>query len=276
MYVQPIPHEVFARKGARDTASVPPTIRNLLNQGAIETVNLCEWLIVDQATLAGIVFSRQGWSASLPALHARFAKEQPTTAPKKIALVGQFLAETFPAKPAASATASKLRTEASDLARAWGAWLIGASPTFTLQEKLKQLRPFADDPNMSVREITWLALRHEVIAQPGESFQLLAAFTKDREPNLRRFASELTRPRGVWCAHIKALKEDPTPGLSLLEPLRADPSKYVRDSVANWLNDASKSHPDWVAETCARWDEESPLPETRYIINRAMRTLRKQ
>lgn len=276
MNIHPICNEVRSRKGARNTASVPPDIRELLNQGRIETVNLCEWLVVDQATLAETVFAHRAWSACIPALHARFARECPATAPKKIALIGQFLAETFSTESAARAAASDLGTETSDLPRAWGAWLIGASPAFTLGEKFEAIRPFASDPNMSVREIAWMALRHEVIAHLKDSLRLLAAFTGDHDANIRRFASELTRPRGVWCAHIKALKEDPTPGLGLLEPLRADPSKYVRDSVANWLNDASKSHPDWVADTCARWERESPLPETHAIVRRATRSLRKQ
>ncbi len=49
-----------------------------------------------------------------------------------------------------------------------------------------------------------------------------------------------------------------------------------RRSVANWLNDASKSQPDWVRDVCARWLRESPAKETAWIANHATRTLRKQ
>lgn len=99
---------------------------------------------------------------------------------------------------------------------------------------------------------------------------------RDADPNIRRCAVEGTRPRGVWTAHLEALKQDPEPGLALLEPVRSDPSRYVQNAAANWLNDASKSRPDWVQAVAARWAEESPTKETAYIVNRGLRTLRKQ
>jgi 3-methyladenine DNA glycosylase AlkC len=100
-------------------------------------------------------------------------------------------------------------------------------------------------------------------------------WVKDANANVRRCAVEATRPRGVWCAHIDSLKTDPSPGLALLEVVRSDPSRYVQKSVANWLNDASKSRPDWVRSVCKRWKKESRTAETAWIINHATRTIRK-
>lgn len=271
-----IPGEIQNRKGARNTASVPPAVLVLLNKGRIETANLCEWLVTDQLALAETVFARLGWKKLVPPLRSRFAETQPATAPKKLECIGRFLAESFPAKPDAKKAVSLLLGETSDIARSWGAYLIGSGSVFTLREKFRLMRPFAADPNMSVREIAWLSMRGDVIVNLTESLAILRSFTADSDPNIRRFASELTRPRGVWCAHIKALKEDPRPGIALLEPLRADPSKYVRDSVGNWLNDASKSNGVLVSETCSRWERESPCRETQKIVKRAMHSLRKK
>ena len=64
--------------------------------------------------------------------------------------------------------------------------------------------------------------------------------------------------------------------MALLEPVRSDPARYVQNAVANWLNDASKSLPEWVRGVCERWTAESPTRETAWIVNRGVRTLRKR
>jgi 3-methyladenine DNA glycosylase AlkC len=145
-----------------------------------------------------------------------------------------------------------------------------------LPEQLDAVRRFAADPHFGVREMAWMAVRDATIRSLDEALQLLRPWVVDPDPNIRRFASELTRPRGVWCAQIERLKAEPWVGAGLLEPLRADPCRYVQNSVANWLNDASRTRPDWVEETCDRWLADSNAAETRYIVRRALRTLSKR
>ncbi|MGJ8634644.1 MAG: DNA alkylation repair protein [Luteolibacter sp.] len=270
-----IPEHILNRTGARNTASVPKDVLTLLNQGKIESVNLCEWLVIDQLALAKAVFKTLSWENHIPALEAFFSEKSPKTAPKKIATIGKFLTGIFTTPASIRAASEKLLTQPSDSPRSWGAYLVGLSPYLSIAEKFHLIRPYATDTNKSVPEIAWLALREVFIANIEETFEILTPFTHEKHGHLRRFASELTRPRGVWCRHVQALKENPAPGIKLLEPLKSDPSNYVRLSVGNWLNDASKTTPDIVRETCARWQNQSPTKQTTHITRRALRTIDK-
>ncbi|MFC5407261.1 DNA alkylation repair protein [Cohnella soli] len=71
--------------------------------------------------------------------------------------------------------------------------------------------------------------------------------------HVRRLASEGCRPRLPWADALPELKRDPGPIWPILEMLKADPSEYVRKSVANNLNDISKDHPALVLEVAKRW-----------------------
>ena len=160
----------------------------------------------------------------------------------------------------------------SDTVRGWLAFALTEAPGRTLEQRLTAARPFAADAHFNVREYAWFGVRESLTAELEKGIRLLRPWVREKDPNLRRFAIELTRPRGVWCTHIPALKDDPTPGLPLLEPLQSDPARYVQNSIGNWLNDAYKSSPRWVRDLCARWQIHSKTPETMYITRRAMRS----
>ena len=163
----------------------------------------------------------------------------------------------------------------SDFVRCWATYAVGQNSDLTLEEMFAKIKPFAGDSHFGVREISWLAIRPIIIEKTLESIRILTTWVDDQDENIRRFASESTRPRGVWGEHIVFLKQKPEEGLAILEPLKSDSAKYVQNSVANWLNDASKTQPDFVVSLCEKWEKESKTKETAYIVKRALRSIRK-
>ena len=246
------------RKGAARVADVAPDILARLNIGQIEAATLSENLATDFATLL---------AATIPEL-AKQAQQIDIKAgiTKRMARVARILSD-----DSGQERLAWVSQHPSDLLRGWGAYLLALDGALTLPEKLQAMRRFADDPHFGVREWAWLALRPEIAEMPLDAIDALVPFTAEGSEYLRRFACEAIRPRGVWAAHILLLKETPEHALSILEPLRDDPSRYVQDSVANWLNDAWKSQPVWVESLCARWEKENPTASTIHIVKRALR-----
>jgi len=117
------------------------------------------------------------------------------------------------------------------------------------------------------------AVRPFIIRDPKRAMAFMGKLAKDKDANVRRFASEGCRPRLPWAMAIPAFKKDPSLILPILEKLRDDDSEFVRRSVANNLNDISKDHPKLVLDTCERWFGKST--NTDWIIKHACRTMLK-
>jgi 3-methyladenine DNA glycosylase AlkC len=243
-----------------------PSRLALLNEGVVEAATLTECLAVDFADLMGNAFPDIGETAV--AVLRQAAGEGIT---RRMALAARLI-QAWRGMSALDA----MRDHPSDTVRGWACFMIGAAEGWTLTDRLASLRPFADDSHFGVREWSWLAARPHVAADLDAAIAQLSTWTTAPSERLRRYASEATRPRGVWCAHIGALRQRPEQALSILEPLRADPAPYVQDSVGNWLNDSGKDRPDWVRSLCARWAAESVAPATARICKRALRSLDRQ
>ena len=239
-------------------SDIPADVVAELNAGTRETANLAEGLALDMRVLVETVAYE--WQATV---------DWPTkpTITKAMDAVGRAASEQ------SDSELKRLAEHRSDTVRGWACFAIGHRPRLTLNQRLKRIQPLADDPHFGVREWAWLGIRQHLIDDIEQAIGRLTPWTTKRSEYLRRFASEATRPRGVWCKHCNELKTTPELALSLLEPLKSDSSKYVQDSVANWLNDAGKTRPDWVREVCDRWIVESETPETTRIVKRAMRNL---
>jgi 3-methyladenine DNA glycosylase AlkC len=263
---------LLARRGAARIALIPPEVLQALNAGRIATVNLNEFLALDLSVLTCNVARQVGLDPDAERLQDTLAMLGAFAPVKRHWHIARALYDLTEPRPDRDQVAQALATHPSDVARGWAAqWIAFAA--MPLQAKLASVFRFAADPHFGVREIAWMAVRDEIAGDVDGAVQLLQPWATHPEASIRRFASEATRPRGVWCAQIDALKREPWRGLPLLEPLRADASRYVQNSVANWLNDAAKSQPDWVREVCARWSRGRAPAATQYIVRRAQRSL---
>ena len=252
------------RKGARRAADIAPSLLDALCSGQAASALLPELLALDQARLARSVFPDLPASA-LAAIDAACAQG----ILKRMQGIGAALWAALGADGVAACQAHR-----ADTVRGWACFMLGAQAGQPLAARLHALRPLAADAHFGVREWAWLAVRPHLAAELELAIALLAPWSLEPDANLRRFASEALRPHGVWCAHIEALKRDPQQALPVLEPLRADASRYVQDSVANWLNDAAKTRPDWVRAVCQSWQRASDCAATDYITRRALRSLK--
>ncbi|WP_246340468.1 DNA alkylation repair protein [Streptomyces lunaelactis] len=141
-----------------------------------------------------------------------------------------------------------------------------------------------DDPEVSLDALVEITRRHTAeyairpfIEQHYEmTMKRIAEWAHSPSHNVRRLASEGIRSRLPWARTLTVFVRDPQPVLEILEPLRSDPSEYVRKSVANNLNDISKDAPETALATALRWSEESPTPETSWIVKHSLRTLVKE
>jgi len=106
-----------------------------------------------------------------------------------------------------------------------------------------------------------------ILAEHPDTLTTLAAWSTDPNEHVRRLVSEGTRPRLPWAKRLP-LPLDPV--LEILTTLRADPSLYVRKSVANHLNDLAKDHPERIIEMLADWHTEDH-EHTNWIVRHALR-----
>lgn len=264
------------RKGAMRMADIPPAILKQLNAGEIETATLVEWLAIDQRVLVQTLLNDAALAKHRIQLERSAEASAALGIMQRMKAMGEALFAVLEKDGAREAVLERLFKHPSDVIRGWVVYAVGADASLKLDERLKRVKHFAADNHMGVREFSWMTIRPAIAADLPRGLKLLKPWVTNSNFAVRRCAVEATRPRGVWCAHIDALKSDPAPALPLLDPVRSDEADYVRRSVGNWLNDASKSNPTWVRELCARWRKESRIKETEAIVKRALRTLSKK
>lgn len=143
--------------------------------------------------------------------------------------------------------------------------LYGHDDFDTSMDALKFFTVFGSS-EFAIREF----LRRDLL----RTLAVMETWSRDDNEAVRRLASEGCRPRLPWSFRLDALIADPSQALQILENLRADPSLYVRKSVANHLNDITKDHPDWMLDRVENWPLEKP--HTAWIVRHALRSLIKK
>lgn len=118
------------------------------------------------------------------------------------------------------------------------------------------------------------AVRAFLIKDEKRMMAQMYDWSKHENEHVRRLASEGCRPQLPWGQTLISFKKDPSPILPILEQLKNDPSLYVRKSVANNLNDISKTHPELVLSIAKKWYGVSD--NTDWIIRQGCRTLLKK
>lgn len=265
------------RKGARKISEIPPEILQQLNQGTLETANLIEWLAIDFSKLIQQVLTElQLKNCIEPCLQA-LQNLSKKTAMQATVILGKMLYLQLHQHTDFYPLRQQFAQHPADAIRCIACYLVSFDNNLTLLEKLNAIKPFAADSHFGVRELAWMAMRADIAQAVETSLIYLNEWTQDKNEGIRRFASESTRPRGVWCQHIELLKQHPELALPLLNALKNDSAVYVQNSVANWLNDASKSQPAFVQHLCDEWlNSANCSAATRKIISKARRTLDKK
>jgi len=130
---------------------------------------------------------------------------------------------------------------------------------------------------LEIFTILWsseMAVRSFILNHEERMMEQMLAWSKHENEHIRRLASEGCRPALPWAIALPKFKKDPAPVLPILTQLKADPSAYVRKSVANNLNDISKTRPDIVIQIAAEWHGENE--HTNWIVKHGCRTLLKK
>lgn len=119
------------------------------------------------------------------------------------------------------------------------------------------------------------AIRYFINEFPEETMTELEKWTKDKNYHVRRLVSEGTRPLLPWSGRVCISDTDPLPFLNILY---ADKTRYVTRSVANHMNDISKSNPSLVVNTLKNWKKlkQQDDKELDWIIRHSLRTVVKR
>ncbi|WP_448808805.1 DNA alkylation repair protein [Agromyces bauzanensis] len=170
---------------------------------------------------------------------------------------------------------------ARDQATAFHGWLIWPVTSAIATKAVTDASPEAfDDAIDLLAELTGrltsefairTLLRHDL----DRALDRVLEWTRSDDVDVRRLASEGTRPYLPWSTRVPAILARPGVTVPVLDALYRDDAEYVRRSVANHLNDLSRDAPDVVTATAGRWLA-APDANTSRLVRHGLRTLVKR
>ncbi|MFM2415079.1 MAG: hypothetical protein RI911_772 [Candidatus Parcubacteria bacterium] len=116
------------------------------------------------------------------------------------------------------------------------------------------------------------AIRYFINAFPKQTLAMLKTWAADSHYHVRRLCSEGARPKLPWSQKISLKVHETIP---ILDMLFSDKTRFVTRSVANHVNDISKTDSVLAIKTLQRWKQtkKQSSAEMDYIIRHALRTL---
>jgi len=162
----------------------------------------------------------------------------------------------------------------------YGTWHTGAGGFFPVFVEIYGQDEMDWDLSMGALErytpyaSSEIAVRPFIIKHEDRMMAQMYVWSKHENECVRRLASEGCRPALPWAPALNSFKKDPAPILPILSQLKTDTSIHVRKSVANNLNDISKTHPDLVVQLAKDWYGKHEY--TDWIVKHGCRTLLKK
>lgn len=170
---------------------------------------------------------------------------------------------------------------AKDGAPVFGGWLIWPVTSAIATKAVAEHTDHAFDDAMALladltgRLTSEFALRILLRHDLDRALGIITDWTGSPDPDVRRLASEGTRPYLPWSFRVPALITRPGATVPVLDALYGDGSEYVRRSVANHLNDLCRDYADLGVTTARRWLA-APAPTTGRLVRHGLRTLVKR
>lgn len=217
----------------------------------------------------------------LPALQAaatQLAPGSPLALRERSDLLRDALLADLPGDYATLDATIRRAATASTAFRGWLIWPVtGAAAARALAEGTDDafdaaLSLLADLTGLLTSEF---AIRALLAHDLDRALDHILAWTSSPDVDVRRLASEGTRPFLPWAVRVPAILARPEATVPILDALRDDESEYVRRSVANHLNDLSRRRPDLAVDAAARWLA-APGASTARTVRHGLRTLVKQ